>query len=271
MACLVNYYVTVNGCEKLKNSLLWLAEFFAGNFYLACDSCAAIGGTPQLVFPRMQPHDEQNNNILSDIVSMKQSVKELDSKIAELLTCMDSIRDELNKTTSLDCDHLLYAAKKLKTDHAMVNIKVARWIPREKMEKVKFLRSRYETLNCTEMPSADGRKPYLVISGQIMKRTTDGKLSLYKDEVTEVVESKKTYSGVPCAPISVVEYSSVGKISTNVTTYSHASDVASSTPKITCGSRLDAIITASCHCVPAQLGIRVGFERSLSSTGSGYL
>ena len=61
MAFLVNYYVTANGCEKLKNSLLWLAEFLAGNFYLACDSCAAIGGKPQLVFPRMQPHDEQNN------------------------------------------------------------------------------------------------------------------------------------------------------------------------------------------------------------------
>ena len=48
----------------------------------------------------MQPHDELNNNILSDIASMKQSVKELDSKIAGLLTCMDSIRDELNLTTS---------------------------------------------------------------------------------------------------------------------------------------------------------------------------
>ena len=48
----------------------------------------------------MQLHDEQNNNILSDIASMKQSVKELDSKIAGLFSCMDSIHDELNKTTS---------------------------------------------------------------------------------------------------------------------------------------------------------------------------
>ena len=79
------------------------------------------------------------------------------------------IKAELS--TFLDCDHLLPAAKKLKTDHAMANITVARWIPREEMEKVKLLRSRCETLNSTEMPSADGRKPYLVISGQIMKRT----------------------------------------------------------------------------------------------------
>ena len=100
MACLVNYYAMANGFEKLKNSLLWLAELLVGNFYIACDSCAAIDGKPQLVFPRMQPHGEQNNNILCDIASMKQSVKELNSKIAGLLTCMDSIRDELNKTKS---------------------------------------------------------------------------------------------------------------------------------------------------------------------------
>ena len=37
------------------------------------------------------------------------------------------IKAELS--TSLDCDHLLSAAKKLKTDHAMANIIVARWIP----------------------------------------------------------------------------------------------------------------------------------------------
>ena len=36
--------------RRMKNSLLWLAEFLAGNFYLACNSCAAIGGKPQLVF-----------------------------------------------------------------------------------------------------------------------------------------------------------------------------------------------------------------------------
>ena len=100
MACLVNYYVMANGCEKLKNSLLWLAEFLAGNFYFACDSCAAISGKLQLVFLGMQPHDEQNNKIFSDIASMKQSVKELDSKIAGLQTCMDSIRNGLNKMTS---------------------------------------------------------------------------------------------------------------------------------------------------------------------------
>ena len=50
MACLVNYYVTANGYEKLKNNLLWLAEFLAGNFYLACDSCAAIGENPSWFF-----------------------------------------------------------------------------------------------------------------------------------------------------------------------------------------------------------------------------
>ena len=141
------------------------------------------------------------------------------------------IKAELS--TSLDCDHLLSAAKKLKTDHAMANITVARWISQEEMEKVKLLRSRCKTLNSTEMPSADGRKPYFVISGRIMKKTTDGKFFLCKDEVTDVVESKKTYPGVPCAPITVVEKSTVGKIFTNLTAYSHASDVASSPPKNT--------------------------------------
>ena len=63
-----------------------------------------------------------------------------------------------------------------------------------------------------------------------MKRATDGKLYLYKDEVTDIVESKKTYPGVPCAPITVVKNSSVGKISTIVTAYSHASDFALSPP-----------------------------------------
>ena len=67
------------------------------------------------------------------------------------------IKAELS--TSLDCDHLLSSAKKLKTDHAMANIAVARWIPLEEMQKVKLLRSRCETLNSTEMPSTDGRKP----------------------------------------------------------------------------------------------------------------
>ena len=143
------------------------------------------------------------------------------------------IKAELS--TSLDCDHILSAANKLKTDHAMANITVARWIPREEMEKVKLMRSRCEIINSTDMLSADGRKPYLVISGPIMKRTTDGKLCLYTNEVTDVVESKKIYPGVSCAPTTVVENSSVCKISTNVTAYSHASDVASSPPKNTIG------------------------------------
>ena len=82
-------------------SLLWLTEFLAGNFYLVCDSCAATGGKFKLAFPRMQSQDERNYNILSDITNMNQSMKELDSKITGMLSCMDSFRDKFNKAASL--------------------------------------------------------------------------------------------------------------------------------------------------------------------------
>lgn len=99
MTCFVNNYVATNGCDKPKNSLAWLADFLQGNFFFVCSKCTAVSGIPQPVFPKSQL---QQDNILSDIASVKQSVHELDNKIAGMLTSFDALRSELNKTAGIN-------------------------------------------------------------------------------------------------------------------------------------------------------------------------
>ena len=94
MTCFVNNYVASNGCDKPNNSLAWLADFLQGNFFFVCSKCTAVSGIPQPVFPKSQL---KQDNILSDIASVKQSVHELDNKIAGMLISFDALRSELNK------------------------------------------------------------------------------------------------------------------------------------------------------------------------------
>ena len=64
-----------------------------------CSKCTAVSGIPQPVFPKSQL---QQDNILADIASVKQSVHELDNKIAGILTSFDALRSELNKTAGFN-------------------------------------------------------------------------------------------------------------------------------------------------------------------------
>jgi hypothetical protein len=88
-------------------------------------------------------------------------------------------------SASIDCNQLLAAFKRLKHDCSATGISIARWIQRSEMAKHNVLRQRCQTLNSSAVPMADGRKPYIVISGRLMKRAADGKLLPYMDEASD--------------------------------------------------------------------------------------
>ena len=79
-------------------------------------------------------------------------------------------------STDIECQQVLVNTKRLKEDPSLVGISIAKWLSRAEVDKVKNLRKQCSDLNKDCPPDASGRKPYVVISGRLMKRAEDGKL-----------------------------------------------------------------------------------------------
>ncbi len=71
---------------------------------------------------------------------------------------------------------LLAATTSLRKDDKFHNIKIFGWLYKEEMGQGIILRNQCAKLNEGSSPCKDGRIPYVVISGHIMKRTENGKL-----------------------------------------------------------------------------------------------
>ena len=83
---------------------------------------------------------------------------------------------------------LLSAASKLKEDPRTASIRIAPWLQKDEFDKVKALREHCKQLNSSAAPTADGRKPFFVISGKLMTRNANGKLQLHIDAVSNKAE-----------------------------------------------------------------------------------
>ena len=83
---------------------------------------------------------------------------------------------------------LLSAASKLKEDPRTASIRIAPWLQKNEFDKVKALREHCKQLNSSAAPTADGRKPFFVISGKLMTRNANGKLQLHIDAVSNKAE-----------------------------------------------------------------------------------
>ena len=71
---------------------------------------------------------------------------------------------------------MLINAKRLKEDPSLAGISIAKCLPRAKIDQVKNLREQYSGLNKDCPPNAFGSKPYVVISGRLIKQVEGGKL-----------------------------------------------------------------------------------------------
>jgi hypothetical protein len=80
-----------------------------------------------------------------------------------------------------DRDRLLSAAKMRTIPRG---ISISPWLRPDEMLKVKSLRLRCKELNDLTLPAADGRKPYVVISGRLMVRHSAGKLVPFNDSTS---------------------------------------------------------------------------------------
>ena len=74
-----------------------------------------------------------------------------------------------------DRDKIIVAFIKLQRTHSS-DLRIAKWLQKEELDKIKKLRERCCELNDKACALPNGKKPYVVISGRIRVRTQDGKL-----------------------------------------------------------------------------------------------
>ena len=79
-------------------------------------------------------------------------------------------------SSDVECQQVLVNTKHLKEDPSLAGISIAKWLSRAEVDKVKHLRKQCSDLNKNCPPDVSGRKPYVVISGRLMKRIEDGKM-----------------------------------------------------------------------------------------------
>ncbi len=89
------------------------------------------------------------------------------------------LKVELN--TISDRDLLLRAAKFLREDPATKSIFITPWLLPDELAKLKLTKNRCYELNQKSPATKDGKRKYVVISGKIMERTSNGSLRPFKD------------------------------------------------------------------------------------------
>mgnify|MGYP000626795235 CR=1 FL=1 len=81
--------------------------------------------------------------------------------------------------SSGDVNFVLSCAKQLSKDAYYSGVYVNKWLSEEEMKNVKYLCQLCFDLNKTLPTDKRGRKPFVLISGKIMKRNAQGKLQTY--------------------------------------------------------------------------------------------
>ena len=87
-----------------------------------------------------------------------------------------------------DCEYVLTHANLLRKNDYYSGVYLSRWLSKDEMNKLKVLRLHCEELNKTCASDVKGRKPYLIISGKLMKRESGGKLIKVNDCVSSAAQ-----------------------------------------------------------------------------------
>ena len=92
-----------------------------------------------------------------------------------------------NNTSNRDA--VLRAAKNLKGHKKFNNIRRARFLTKNEIEKDREARAQYKQLNNAAGVCASGKKPFIVINGRIMTRTKEGKMRALSTSVSNMSSS----------------------------------------------------------------------------------
>jgi hypothetical protein len=97
-----------------------------------------------------------------------------------------------------ECKYLLSRASLLRNIQPFKHIRINQWLSRAELDSLKELRDKCRKLNSeSSFSSADGKSPYVVISGRLMKRATDGKLCPAGKDVTITADVKSANTTAP--------------------------------------------------------------------------
>jgi hypothetical protein len=98
-----------------------------------------------------------------------------------------------------DRDDLLSAVKGIKRFPQIAHLRVSKWMQPDELKKIKLLRQQCFRLNQREPVLADGRVPYVVISGRLMSRLSSGKLKPVNiTEFNTTPTARSRGSSIPC-------------------------------------------------------------------------
>ena len=107
--------------------------------------------------------------------------------------------------TEFDRDILLRAAKYLKDDSSTPHIYITQWLQPEELTKLKSVQDRCHELNRQSHSAKGSKRKYVVISGKIMQRVSDGSIRPFKDVSTSApfsaVNNNSKVSATSQAPL----------------------------------------------------------------------
>ena len=73
-------------------------------------------------------------------------------------------------------NNLLQASKFLKGHPSTAKMFIKRWLQPDELKEFKVIQKQCRELHDKSVPTKNGRKPYVIVSGKIMKRTVNGLL-----------------------------------------------------------------------------------------------
>ena len=99
--------------------------------------------------------------------------------------------------SSREVNSVLCNAKYLRDDKYNSNVCICKWLSADEFLDVKSIRQKCDALSKASAVDKNGRKPFFVLSGKIMKRSAHGNLTQIDDN-----DVKPSPSKPPKAPVS---------------------------------------------------------------------
>ena len=84
-----------------------------------------------------------------------------------------------------DQELILSRSNMLSRENYYAGVYISRWLSQDELKELKSLRQRFAELNNVCHADKKGRKPYVVIPGQLMKHGTNGKLTVARSIITD--------------------------------------------------------------------------------------
>ena len=93
-----------------------------------------------------------------------------------------------------DCNYLLSATKCFKDNSSTLKVIICKWMNRNELALLKALKQKCNDLNGNSTPLAGGKKPYVTISGRLIRDSSGKLIAAVIDQ--SVKKPKKSVAGV---------------------------------------------------------------------------